>query len=250
VAKIYTGENIKEGIRILADFMKEAKYTVVLTGAGMDTESNIPDFRSQDGLWRKMDPRLVASIDTFEENYSLFRDFYSERIKRLKDVKPHEGHYVLADFEKRGIIKCIATQNVSDLHRMAGNDKVYELHGNIRKIRCNYCNHKAELEDFLNREKCVNCGRDALRPEVVLFGEALPMDEWLWAEEDIRKSDLIIVIGTSLEVAPVNQLPMLTRGKRVLINMEDVDIYYNFDLKLMGKAGEILRELREVYDSL
>lgn len=76
------------------------------------------------------------------------------------------------------------------------------------------------------------------------------MDEWLWAEEDIRKSDLIIVIGTSLEVAPVNQLPMLTRGKRVLINMEDVDIYYDFDLKLMGKAGEILRELREVYDSL
>lgn len=172
MAKIYTGENIKEGIRILADFMKEAKYTVVLTGAGMDTESNIPDFRSQDGLWRKMDPRLVASIDTFEENYSLFRDFYSERIKRLKDVKPHEGHYVLADFEKRGIIKCIATQNVSDLHRMAGNEKVYELHGNIRKIRCNYCNHKAESEDFLNREKCTNCGRDALRPEVVLFGEA------------------------------------------------------------------------------
>lgn len=248
MTKIFKEENIKKGVEILAGFMKSSKYIVVLTGAGMDTESNIPDFRGKDGLWRKMDPRLVASIDTFEENYPLFHEFYSERINRLDNVKPHEGHYILADFEKKGIIKSIATQNVSDLHRIAGSDKVYELHGNIRKIRCNYCGHKAELDDFLNNAKCATCGRKALRPNVVLFGEALPIDEWVSAEEDIRKCDLLIVIGTSLEVYPVNQLLMLTKGKRVLINMEDVDTYYDFHIKLFGKAGEILKELKKAYD--
>lgn len=250
MTNIFSNENIKEGVEILAKLMKESKYTVLLTGAGMDTESNIPDFRGKDGLWKKYDPRLLASIDTFEENYSLFREFYSERIKKLKNVKPHEGHYILADFEKKGIIKSIATQNVSDLHGIAGSEKVYELHGNIRKIRCNHCNYMAELDDFLNSAKCTACGKDTLRPDVILFGEALPVNEWILAEEDIRKSDLIIVIGTSLEVYPVNQLPMLTRGKRVLINMEDVDIHYDFDLKLIGKAGEILKGLKEAYDSI
>ena len=218
MTKTFMGENIKEGVEILARLMKESNYTVVLTGAGMDTESNIPDFRSQDGLWKKYDPRLLASIDTFEENYPLFRDFYSERIKRLKNVRPHEGHYILADFERRGIIKSIATQNVSDLHRIAGNEKVYELHGNIRKIRCSSCGQEAGLDNFLKKAKCGVCGKDALRPEVVLFGESLPAKEWALAEEDIRKSDLLLVIGTSLEVYPVNQLPFFTRGKRVLIN--------------------------------
>lgn len=248
MTNIFTGKSIKEGVKILARIMKESKYAVVLTGAGMDTESNIPDFRGEDGLWRKIDPRVVASIDTFKENYTLIREFYSERIERLNFVKPHVGHYILADFEMRGIIKSIATQNVSGLHRMAGNKKVYELHGNIRSIRCNNCGKEAEMEDFLSNNKCANCGEKALRPNVVLFGEVLPFNEWISAESDIKKSDLLIVIGTSLEVYPVNQLPMLSKGRLVLINKEDVDTYYNFDLKLIGKAGEILRELMEAYE--
>ncbi len=247
---IYKDDAIQEGIKALAGLMKESNYIIVLTGAGMDTESNIPDFRGKDGLWRKIDPRLVASVDTLEENYSMFREFYIERINRLKGVNPHEGHYILADFEEKGIIKSIATQNVSALHELAGSKNVNQLHGNIRSIRCNNCNKEANIDDFINNHKCEFCGSNILRPDVVLFGESLPAGPWNQAQSDIRKSDLLIVIGTSLEVSPVNQLPLLTRGKRALINNEDVYTYYDFDIKLIGKAKDILIRLRDTYNKI
>ena len=243
MTNIFKGQNIKEGIDVAASLIKGSKNIVVLTGAGMDTESNIPDFRGKDGLWKNYDPRVVASIDTFEENYPLFHEFYTRRIKLLESVKPHEGHYILADLEKRGIIKAIATQNVSGLHVMAGSKNVYELHGNIREIRCNYCNEKAELGEFFNGGNCPACGRRGLRPNVVLFGEALPVDVWIPAEEYVREADLLIVIGTSLEVYPVNQFPAITKGKTILLNNEDLNTYYDFDIKLIGKAREVLIEL-------
>ena len=250
MANIYKDDVMQEGIETLAGLMKESNNIVVLTGAGMDTESNIPDFRGKDGLWRKIDPRLVASVDTLEENYYMFREFYIERINRLKDVAPHEGHYVLADFEEKGIIKSIATQNVAALHKLAGSKNVNELHGNIRSIRCNNCNQEARIDDFFIKNKCAFCGSSVLRPNVVLFGEALPSDSWNSAQSDIRNSDLLIVIGTSLEVSPVNQLPPLTRGKLTLINNEDVYTYYDFDIKLIGKAKDILIRLRDAYNKI
>ncbi|MDD4570067.1 MAG: NAD-dependent deacylase [Tepidanaerobacteraceae bacterium] len=236
----YKGEDIENGVKILAKLMRESANTVVLTGAGMDTESNIPDFRGKNGWWKSIDPRLVASIDSFYENYELFHEFYTTRIKRLEDIKPHEGHYILADFERRGIIKSIATQNVSGLHHMAGSKKVYELHGNIKKIKCNQCNHETELKDFFNKKNCSLCG-NLLRPDVVLFGEALPADVWALAENDIRKCDLLIVIGTSLEVYPVNQFPKIAKSKTVFINNEDISFDHEFDIKLIGKAKEVLK---------
>lgn len=242
---VYKGDEMQAGIEILASFMKESDKTVVLTGAGMDTESNIPDFRGKAGLWRKVDPRLVASVDTLEGNYSMFYEFYMERINKLEDVKPHKGHEILADFEKKAIIKSIATQNISGLHEMAGSKNVYELHGNIRNIRCNNCDQEAGLDDFFNKHKCTACGSDVLRPGVVLFGESLPTKPWDLAQADIKNSDLLIIIGTSLEVSPVNQLPFLTKGKLALINNEDVGAYYDFDIKLIGKAKDILIGLSE-----
>lgn len=238
----YKGEDIKKGAKILVQLMKQSANTVVLTGAGMDTESDIPDFRGKNGLWRNMDPRLVASIDSFYENYELFHEFYSARIKLLEDIKPHDGHYILANFERQGIIKSIATQNVSGLHHMAGNKKVYELHGNIKRVKCNQCNHEAELKDFLSKKNCNKCG-NLLRPGVVLFGEALPNDVWALAENDINKCDLLIVIGTSLEVYPVNQFPKIANGKTAFLNNEDVRFDHEFDIKIIGKAKEILQEL-------
>ncbi|QQY80816.1 NAD-dependent deacylase [Keratinibaculum paraultunense] len=236
---------MNKGVKNLAKMIKESEYTVVLTGAGMDTESNIPDFRGKDGWWENIDPIQVASIHTFESNYPLFHEFYSMRIKTLEGVEPHKGHYVLADLEKKGLIHSIATQNVSGLHQKAGSNNVYELHGNIRTIRCNHCNKEVKLEDFLAGENCSFCGKKALRPNVVLFGEALPIDVWIKAEEDIKKSQLLIIIGTSLEVYPVNFLPMYAKGKIVLINNEDINANYEFDIKLIGKAGEILKELEK-----
>lgn len=238
---------MKEKIEELASMINNSKDTVIMTGAGMDTESNIPDFRSKDGWWEKRDPKVVASIETMAENYSLFHEFYSYRIKTLEKVAPHKGHYILADLEKKGLIKSIATQNVSGLHREAGSENVYELHGNIRKIRCNSCNQNSKIDDFLEKRSCSYCNKEALRPGVVLFGEALPSEAWNKAIEDIKSSDLLIVIGTSLEVYPVNQFPNMTRGKTVYTNMEE-SMGYDFDLEIIGKAGEILIELEKVLE--
>lgn len=239
---LFKDGNIGEGARILREWIKESRHTVVFTGAGMDTESKIPDFRGKDGWWKNMDPREVANIHAFHENYDLFQEFYAMRMNLLKDVKPHKGHYILAKLEEEGLIKSISTQNVSRLHSLAGSKNVYELHGNIQTVRCNYCYKPGDVEDFLDKKNCGYCGRQGLRPNVVLFGESLPMEAWHISEKEIRNSDLLIVIGTSLKVYPVNQLPLLAQGRTVLINMEDIGLDYGFDLRLIGKAGEILEK--------
>lgn len=245
---MYKNRTLYKGIEELYQMIEESNNVVILTGAGMDTQSNIPDFRSKNGWWKNIDPRTVASIDAFNYNYSLFHEFYSMRINLLQNAEPHDGHYILADFERKGKINRIATQNVAGLHILAGNKNVYELHGNIKAIVCNYCNQTANIEDFLNKRSCSFCGKNALRPNVVLFGEELPNDTWSLAEKNIRECDLLIIIGTSLEVYPVNQLPLIAKGKIVLINDEDVDFMRNFDIKLIGKAKEILRELYKIYN--
>ncbi|ABR47668.1 Silent information regulator protein Sir2 [Alkaliphilus metalliredigens QYMF] len=243
MSSVFNGERMKDGVIKLASLIKKSKDTVILTGAGMDTESNIPDFRSEKGWWRSIDPRTVANIDTFYENYSLFHEFYDMRLRLLVGIQPHKGHYILSDLEKKGMIRSIATQNVAGLHVMAGSQNVYELHGNIRKIRCNNCNHEASLERFLAVETCGSCGDKGLRPSVILFGETLPPKAWDSALRDIQKCDLLIVIGTSLEVYPVNHLPMLTKGKKVFINNEERSTDYAFDLTIIGKAKEVLEAL-------
>ena len=134
-------------IELLASWIKESKYTVVLTGAGMSTESGIPDFRSKDGWWKNLDPTTVASTYALENKYDLFRDFYIMRINTLKNCKPHIGHKILADWEKRGLVQCIATQNVDRFHHEAGSKNVYELHGNIRTVKCEDCGANGQLED-------------------------------------------------------------------------------------------------------
>ena len=246
--KVYMGnlfhqERLEEGIKELATWLLKSNHTVVLTGAGMDTESNIPDFRGKNGWWRNIDPRTVANIDAFYENHELFHEFYKMRLELLEGIVPHQGHYILAKLEQEGLIKSIATQNVAGLHDAAGSQNVHELHGSIRSIRCNSCKHQAVLEDFLNKKGCSKCGRDALRPNVVLFGESLPSDAWDASFHEIEKSDLLIVIGTSLEVYPVNQLPMAAKGKTVLINNEDIGSNYSFNLRLIANAKEVLEGL-------
>lgn len=230
-------------VKELKNLIEGARHAVVLTGAGMDTESNIPDFRSKDGLWRNVDPRKVASIDTFEENYAFFREFYATRLFLLENCRPHRGHYVLAELEAKGRIKAVATQNVSRLHHLAGSKNVYELHGNIRTFHCHYCREAAAPEDFYGGKDCSHCGRPGLRPDVTLFGESLPADAWSKTMDHVDRSDLLIVIGTSLEVYPVNQIPHYAPGKVVYLNDEITARGYRFDLVIQGKAKEILEQL-------
>lgn len=234
-------------ITTLSVWLQNSTYTTVLTGAGMSTESNIPDFRSKEGWWQNIDPRTVASTDALGNNYDLFHEFYRMRVNRLKECTPHKGHEILATWEQKGLIQGIATQNVDGFHIQAGNKNVYELHGSIHKFRCENCGKSAEEEHFLSKRNCHYCG-GRLRPGVVLFGEMLPEENWRQSLSSIQKSDLVIVIGTSLEVYPVNQLPKMTKGKTVFINTEVDSTHHNFDLIIEGKAGEVLKLVDELID--
>lgn len=231
-----------EKIQQLAEWLKQSKRAVVLTGAGMSTESGVPDFRSKDGWWRNIDPATVANTQALEQNYDLFHAFYCARLEALKGCKPHAGHYTLADWERRGLIERVATQNVDGFHRQAGNEAVDELHGSIHAVRCQKCGAAAGEEDFCEKRPCSQCG-GKLRPGIVLFGEVLPEEAWNQALEAIQKADLVLVIGTSLQVYPVNQLPRMTSGKLVYINREVEGFEQDFDLIVEGSAKDLLQQI-------
>jgi NAD-dependent deacetylase len=135
---------------------------------------------------------------------------------------------------------------VDGFHQLAGNNKVHELHGSIRSCRCSLCRTSANLSAFLKGESCVKCG-GKLRPNVVLFGEMLPEEPWDEALTAIKRADLIIVMGTSLQVYPVNQLPSMTNGKTVIINLEPTEMDKQFDLAIHGKAGKVLKQVNEFF---
>ena len=232
-------------LTMVRDWLQSSKYTVILTGAGMSTESGIPDFRSSSGWWKNIDPHTVAHISALESNYDLFHEFYSMRLTTLDACEPHDGHYLLADWEKRGIVHIIATQNVDGFHAKAGSQNIAELHGSIQTFRCHQCESPATRETFLKKEKCPKCG-GKLRPNVVLFGENLPEDSWIKAFNAIRKAELVIVIGTSLEVYPVNQLPTMTKGRTVFINKDITSNAKGFDLIIEGKAKEVLTKIHHL----
>ncbi|MBB5173650.1 NAD-dependent deacylase [Texcoconibacillus texcoconensis] len=229
-------------------WLQEEKRIIVLTGAGMSTDSGVPDFRSSGGLWAGVDPQTIASPEAIEQNYQRFCNFYRDRILQLQDIKPHEGHEILTKWHKQGIVTHLATQNVDRLHQKSGFQKIDELHGSIEKIYCYDCNKDDEMSKFLNEEPCQHCG-GRLRPGIVLFGEVLPEKPWTRTLKAIEKADLVIVIGTSLQVYPVNQLPLLTNGKTMLINQERVDMQDNFDVAIKRNAKEAILLLDELLSS-
>jgi NAD-dependent deacetylase len=234
------GEN--SSVPLLAQWLAEARHVVVLTGAGMSTESGVPDFRSPSGWWRKLDPTTVATVEAYENRYDLFHAFYKARIEGLEGLRPHRGHEILAEWEQRGLVQAIVTQNVDGFHQLAGSTRVIELHGSIRTCRCGRCGAGAAMEEFLAASPCPRCG-GRLRPNVVLFGEMLPEDAWREALAEFSRADLVIAIGTSLAVSPANQLPMLTGGQMALINLEPTEMDGMFQLVITGKAGEVLAEV-------
>ncbi|ADG07367.1 SIR2 family NAD-dependent protein deacylase [Kyrpidia tusciae] len=229
----------EEAVRRVAAWIRDSRQTVVLTGSGMSTESGIPDFRSQGGLWARVDPRRVATVEALEANYPEVRDFCRKRIEEIKRNRPHRGHEILAGWEHDGRVRAVATQNIGGFHQIAGSRTVHELHGSLRRFHCRECGRPAAEEEFLDGRPCRHC-RGRLRPDVVMFGELLPVDVWDAVVAAMHAADLVLVIGTSLEVYPVNQLPALSQGRRVLINLEPTDQQALFDEVLLGKAGEVL----------
>jgi NAD-dependent deacetylase len=222
---------------------------VVLTGAGISAESGVPTFRgggdSSMWTWRGRPVTELSSAGMIASNPSLVWEWFDYRRGVLQDLQPNPGHYALAQWEQRFEEFTLCTQNIDDLHRVAGSLKLLELHGNIWRARCLRCRSTFEARECpleQNPPLCLACG-NAARPDVVLFGELVSEEIFERAEEAACRADLFFVIGTSAVVYPAAALPIVAKqaGARVIeINPEQTDISFMVDVTVLGKAGDIL----------
>ncbi len=217
--------NLNEMAGIFLDLVLSSSRVVALTGAGVSTESGIPDYRSPGtGLWEKMD-QSVVSLDGFMREPSRYYDYSLELYPVRKTARPNPAHYMLAQLENRGALKGIITQNVDGLHQEAGSGHVHELHGSLRQAVCLSCSVLQSMDEAMERVAlgqnpplCTNCG-GVLKPNAVFFGEALPTIPWERSLELSRGADLFIAIGSSLQVSPANTLPdiAIRSGSKVIV---------------------------------
>jgi NAD-dependent deacetylase len=246
----------------------DSKYAIALTGAGISTESGIPDFRGPDGVWTKhpeaerqayehygellRDPK--AHWDMILEPGSIFHEF-----TKFAQYPPNPGHYALADLEKLGILKVVITQNADSLHQKAGSQNVLEYHGSMAKLRCMSCGSRFNVKEFgldrLKREgelppRCVHCN-GVLKYDGVYFTEPIPDDVLYQSQEEASKCDLMLVCGTSAVVFPFAQLPRVTRRRAgvtiIEVNAEPTPLTEEgvSDYLIQGKTGEILPRIVE-----
>ena len=203
----------------LAELIRESSCTVALTGAGISVPSGIPDFRSPgEGIWEKVDPMEVAHVDAFRRDPAKFWSFYRQRLQLLGDVEPNGAHRALAELEREGRLEGVITQNIDGLHQKGGSERVIEVHGSIRTSSCQSCGAEfplAEVESLFDDDgaaRCTQC-EDPVKPDVVLFGEFLPERAMADAESLAARADLMLCVGSSLEVYPVAGLPSVTLGR-------------------------------------
>lgn len=199
----------ERSIDTLAELVREHRPLVVLTGAGISTESGIPDFRSATGIWAKYDPMEYAHIDAFRRDPARVWEFYALRLDALAQAEPNDGHRALAELEKPGWVRAVVTQNVDGLHRRAGSREVVEVHGSLREAECIHCGVRVPMEDALASlplPPCPECG-EVLKPGVVMFGELLPAAAIERAQALAAEAGLLLVVGSALQVHPVAALP-------------------------------------------
>lgn len=225
----------------LAQLILDAQPCVVLTGAGVSTESGIPDFRSRTGIWAQYDPMEYATIDAFRRDPAKVWDFYSKRLGVLADARPNAAHVAIAELEGRGLVEAVVTQNVDRLHQAAGSVNVVEVHGSIRTASCLECGHREPFErvvELLPLPACERCGT-ALKPDVVMFGELLPEGAMERATQLVLGAGLLLVVGSSLEVYPVAGLPDLAE-RLAIVNLGETPFDARAELTIDAPAGETL----------
>lgn len=245
-------QEFKDRIKLLARLLVEKKPAVVFTGAGMSTASGIPDFRSKDGLWSKVDPFKVASIDALRKNPAIFYEFYKERLSLLLRAHPNDGHKILGKLEKARLIQAVITQNIDGLHQKGGSMRVIELHGNIREAHCMRCGKgisSVELLEILDKEKVPYCSCGGIyKVDVVLFGEPLPEGALLEATRLTRGGYLWIVLGSSLVVMPAADLPrkaLLNGSPLVIVNRESTYLDEYAAVLFREDIVDVLKALEE-----
>ena len=240
-------------IERLAELLERRYPCVVLTGAGISTESGIPDFRSAGGIWAQYDPAEVASIDAFRRDPVRVWEFYALRLDVLAQAEPNDGHRALAELEERGWIRAVVTQNVDGLHQRAGSREVVEVHGSLREAECIHCGVSVPMKDAvasLPLPPCPECG-EVLKPGVVMFGELLPVVAIERAQELAAEAGLLLVVGSSLEVHPVAALPGETLGAGgalAIVNRGSTPWDSRAELVIDAAAGETLSELAAALD--
>jgi len=243
--------NLEKAVQAAAILLRNSKFTTAFTGAGISVESGIPPFRGEKGLWNKYDPRYLE-IGFFlshpEESWQMikqiFYDFFGE-------ATPNHAHVILAEMERHGMLHRIITQNIDNLHQEAGSTNVFEFHGNSMKLVCLACYQefpygKIALDKLPPR--CPHC-LGLLKPDFVFFGEAIPQDPLTAAYDAASKSDIFLIIGSTGEVMPANQIPPLAKqhgAKIIEINPEESNYTRSLtDIFLQGKAGEVMKKLSD-----
>jgi NAD-dependent deacetylase len=244
-------------VAALVALLQASQPCVVLTGAGVSTESGIPDFRSPTGLWARFDPLEYGSIEAFRADPEKVWRFYAPRFAMLTEARPNAAHCAIAELERRGLVEAVVTQNIDLLHERAGSQNVIEVHGSIRTSGCPDCERRyplAEVLGLLEREpvpRCTRCGA-VLKPDVVFFGELLPAEAIERAQALARAAGLLLVVGSALEVYPVAGLPLETLeagGKLAVVNRTETPFDSRAVLKVTGSAGPVLTALAEQLQS-
>jgi NAD-dependent deacetylase len=235
----------------LAHLLRESRCTVALTGAGISVPSGIPDFRSPGtGLWEKVDPMEVAHIDVFLHDPARFWTYYRPRFGMLSDKVPNPAHRALAQLEEQGMLDAVITQNIDTLHRKAGSRKVVEVHGTIDTASCWTCARtypRDDVEGLFDDGGIARCGCGGnVKPDVVLFGEMLPEAAMIEAHSLCERADLLLCVGTSLEVYPVAGLPSVTQragGAVAIVTIGPTPYDADAEVRL---EGDVVAELEAV----
>lgn len=242
---MYSFESFKE-------LVSQSNQIVAFTGAGISSESGIPTYRGDDGVWHKYDPSKYANINNFMKDPSYYWSFYRDvRYPALKDAKPNFGHIALAKLEEAGKLSSVITQNIDGLHQEAGSKRVIELHGNTRRILCLDCSEQYTMKEvYIKIQKklppsCTKCG-GIIKPDVIFFGESLVSSVLESAISEARSCDMLIVIGSSLVVQPAASLPLMAKengASLVIINKDPTPFDSSADLVFNTSASEVLKEV-------
>jgi NAD-dependent deacetylase len=237
-----------------AGLLRQADYTVALTGAGHSTPSGVPDFRSPDsGLWTQVDPLAVASLFAFRLRPQDFYDWIRPLARTMLEAQPNPAHYALARLEAVGLVKSVITQNIDGLHQKAGSQRVHEVHGHLREATCIRCYEVVPADNLIAEfleggpvPRCT-CG-GVMKPNVILFGEQLPLNVLTAARQDTRACDLMLVIGSSLTVEPVADLPLMALGHRaklIIVNYQPTHLDERADVLIHADLAEVLPRIAD-----
>lgn len=232
---------------------RQSRYSTALTGAGISTPSGIPDFRSpSSGVWQNVDPMEVASINAFRHNPQVFYDWIYPLTELIWAAKPNAAHTALADMERSGFLRGVITQNIDMLHTRAGSENVYEVHGHLREATCMTChtvyNGEIILPEFIATRQVPTCAmcQGVLKPNIILYGEVLPLPLLKKAQHLTMATELMLVAGSSLEVSPAGDLPWLAKqagAKLIFVNLSETHLDGVADLVIHADVVDVLPQI-------